>query len=47
MKKAIKNLKRAFPNLEVHPFAGLGHGEIMRHESLLVRELKAFIEKTK
>lgn len=47
MKKAIKNLKRAFPDLEVYPFAGLGHGEIMRHESLLVRELKAFIDKSK
>lgn len=43
MKKAIKNLKRAFPNLEIHPFKGLGHGEIMAHESLLVEELKAFI----
>ncbi len=43
MKKAIKHLKRAFPNIEVHPFAGLGHGEIMRHESLLIRELKAFL----
>lgn len=43
MKKAIKHLKRAFPNIEVHPFAGLGHGEIMRHESLLVRELKTFL----
>ncbi|MBQ8596988.1 MAG: alpha/beta hydrolase [Lachnospiraceae bacterium] len=45
MKKAIKNLRRAFPNLEVHPFKGLGHGEIMAHEQLLVRELKAFMEK--
>lgn len=43
MKKAIKNLKRAFPNLEIHPFNGLGHGEIMVHEELLVRELKAFM----
>lgn len=43
MKKAIKNLKRAFPNIEIRPFKGLGHGEIMAHESLLVRELKAFL----
>ena len=43
MKKAIKNLRRAFPNIEVHPFKGLGHGEIMTHEELLVRELKAFL----
>lgn len=43
MKKAIKNLKRAFPNLEVHPFKDLGHGEIMAHTELLVPELKAFM----
>lgn len=43
MRKAIKNLKRAFPNMEIHPFKGLGHGEIMAHEDLLVRELKSFI----
>ena len=45
MKKAIKHLKRAFPNLEVHPFKGLGHGEIMAHKELLIQELKAFLEK--
>lgn len=45
MKKAVKNLQRAFPNIEVHPFKGLGHGEIMTHEKLLVREIKAFLEK--
>lgn len=45
MKKAIKNLKRAFPNIEIRPFKGLGHGEIMAHEKLLVMELKAFLEK--
>ena len=43
MKKAIMHLKRAFPNLEVHPFKGLGHGEIMAHTELLVQELKAFM----
>lgn len=43
MKKAVRELKRAFPKLEVRPFKGLGHGEIMNHEELLVRELKAFI----
>lgn len=45
MKKAIKNLKRAFPNIEIHPFKGFGHGEIMAHESLLVEELKKFMER--
>ena len=43
MKKAIKHLKRAFPNIEIHPFQGLGHGEIMAHKELLVQELKAFM----
>ena len=43
MKKAIQHLKRAFPNLEEHPFKGLGHGEIMAHPELLVQELKAFL----
>lgn len=45
MKKAIKNLKRAFPNIEIHPFKGFGHGEIMTDEKLLVKELKAFMKK--
>lgn len=43
MKKAIRHLKRAFPNIEIHPFAGLGHGEIMAHVDLLAEELKKFI----
>lgn len=43
MKKAFRHLKRAFPNLQVHPFPGLGHGEIMNHTDLLVKELKAFM----
>lgn len=45
MKKAVKHLKRAFPNLEVHPFVGLGHGEIMAHVDLLADELIAFMKK--
>ena len=45
MKKSVKNLKRAFPNLEVHAFKGFGHGEIMVHEQLLANELKAFVER--
>ena len=43
MKKAIKHLKRAFPKLEVHPFEGLGHGEIMTQPERLVQELNAFM----
>lgn len=45
MKKAIKNLKRAFPNLEIRPFKDFGHGEIMNHPDLLVTELKKYIER--
>ena len=44
MKKAIQHLKRAFPNLEVHPFKGLGHGEITAHPKQLVSELKSFLQ---
>lgn len=44
MKKAIKHLKRAFPRIQIHPFQGLGHGEIMAHEQLLVTELIAFMD---
>lgn len=43
LKKAIKHLTRAFPKLEVHPFKGLGHGEIMTQPERLVQELKAFM----
>lgn len=44
MKKAVKNLKRAFPNIQIRPFKGLGHGEIMTKPDMLVGELRAFIE---
>lgn len=43
MKKAIKHLKKAFPSIDIHPFNGLGHGEIMANTDLLAKELKAFI----
>lgn len=42
MRKAIKHLKRAFPNLEIHPFEKFGHGEITAHPELLVQELIEF-----
>ena len=44
MRKAVKHLKRAFPNIEIHPFKGLGHGEIMTHENILVKELMQYME---
>lgn len=44
MKTALKKLKRAFPNAQDHPFAGLGHGEIMAHPEWMAREIRAFLE---
>jgi len=44
MKKAIRHLKRAFPNIEIHPFQGLGHGEIMAHVELLAEELRKYMK---
>lgn len=43
MKKAVKKLKRAYPNAEDHPFEGLGHGEIIAHPDLMTREIEAFM----
>ena len=43
MKKAVQKLKRAFPALEVHPFEGFGHGEIIAHPELMAREIRKFI----
>lgn len=45
MKKAIQHLKRAFPNIQIHPFKGLGHGEIMTKEHMLVDELISFMNR--
>ena len=45
MKKAIKELKRAFPNIEIHSFKGLGHGEIVNNEDILIKELEIFMNK--
>jgi len=45
MKVALQKLKRAYPNLEDHPFPGFGHGEIMAHSELMAQEIERFIEK--
>ena len=45
MKKAIKELKRAFPNVEIHSFKGLGHGEIVNNEDVLIKEIETFMKK--
>lgn len=43
MKKAVAELKRAFPKLEVHVFQGMGHGENVEHVDLVIKALKAFM----
>ena len=43
MKKAVKKLRRAFPAMEVHPFEGLGHGEIIAHPVIMAEEIRKFI----
>ena len=43
MKKALLKLKRAFPALEVHPFEGFGHGEIIAHPELMAEEIRNFV----
>jgi pimeloyl-ACP methyl ester carboxylesterase len=43
MKIAVRKLKRAFPALELHPFEGFGHGEIIAHPELMAAEIRKFI----
>ncbi len=43
MEKAIQKLRRAFPALEVHPFEGFGHGEIIAHPELMAAEIRKFV----
>ena len=43
MKKAVQNLKRTFPGLEIHAFAGYGHGEIIAHPDLMAEEIRKII----
>ncbi len=45
MKKAVQKLKRAFPALEIHPFEGFGHGEIIAHPELMAEEMKRFMNR--
>ena len=40
MKKAIEKLKQAYPKLTVRCFPDFGHGDILNHPELLVKELK-------
>ena len=43
MKKAVQKLKRAFPNAELRPFPGFGHGEIIAHPELMAGEITRFV----
>ena len=43
MKKAAEKLRRAFPNAELHPFPGFGHGEIIAHPELMAAEIRRFL----
>lgn len=45
MKKAIKSLQKAFPNIEVQCFKDLGHGGLAGNPKRFVSELTAFINK--
>ncbi len=43
MKKAVQKLKQAFPNAELHPFPGFGHGEIIAHPELMAAEIRRWM----
>lgn len=43
MEKAIQKLKRAWPDAEIHPFEGYGHGEIIAHPDIIAKEIREFI----
>ena len=44
MKKAIKSLRKAFPNLEVQCFSGLGHGGLAGNPERFVDAVLKFME---
>ena len=43
MKKAIAVIRRIYPNMEDHPFAGMGHGEIIAYPEQMATEIKKFL----
>lgn len=45
MKKAIATIKKIYPNMEDHPFAGMGHGEIIGYPEQMAKEIMGFIER--
>ena len=44
MKKAIKKLKKAFPNAQIHPYKDYGHGQIMSDPERMADNIVRFIE---
>ena len=44
MKKAIKKLKKAFPNAQIHPFNDYGHGQIISDPERMADNIVRFIE---
>ena len=45
MKKAIEAIMKIYPNMEDHPFAGMGHGEIIGYPEQMAKKIKRFIER--
>lgn len=43
MRKAERELRRAFPGMTVRVFEGMGHGENCEHPDMVIRELNAFM----
>ena len=44
MKKAIKKLKKAFPNAQIHPFKDYGRGQIISDPKKMAEDIVRFIE---
>lgn len=43
MKKALKILKKIYPQAKDHPFSKMGHGEIIGHSDIMARAITEFI----
>ncbi|MBR1797781.1 MAG: alpha/beta hydrolase [Clostridiales bacterium] len=45
MKKAVLAIRKIYPNMEDHPFEGMGHGEVIAHPTIMSDEIRKFILK--
>lgn len=43
MKMAVKIMRKAFPNVTVRSFPGMGHGELVTHQEKFAEEIVSFI----